>query len=160
VDAAIVLAGDMSISPSLLLFLPILGAMLAHAPVLRFDLLPGLKRPLDGERTVRGRRIFGANKTWRGAMAMFLGVLFATLALAQLPAYWRRLPEGVAWHSPWLIGTLLGFGVVLGELPNSFIKRQIGIAEGTQRRSASCCRSSTRATSSLPSGSRCCRSTY
>jgi len=109
--------------------------MLTHAPVLRYDLVPALKLPLEGGRTFRGRRIFGANKTWRGAMAMFLGVLLATAALSALPAYWHRLPEDVARHSPWIIGTLLGLGVVLGELPNSFIKRQIGIAEGTQRRS-------------------------
>ncbi len=125
----------MVLPPSLLLFVPILGAMVAHAPVLRFDLVPGLKRPLDGGRTFRGRRIFGANKTWRGATVMFVGVLVATLALAQLPAYWGRIPAEVARHSPWIVGTLLGLGVVLGELPNSFVKRQIGIAEGTQRRS-------------------------
>jgi len=29
-----------------------------------------------------------------------------------------------------LIGTLLGLGFVLGELPNSFIKRQLGVAPG------------------------------
>jgi hypothetical protein len=28
---------------------------------------------------------------------------------------------------------LLGLGVVVGELPNSFLKRRIGIAPGTQR---------------------------
>ena len=30
------------------MFLPVLGAAIAHAPVLTFDLFPGLKRPLDG----------------------------------------------------------------------------------------------------------------
>lgn len=45
----------------LLVLLPVLGAPLLHAPVLRWDLLPGLKRPLDG-----GRDLFGDNKTWLG----------------------------------------------------------------------------------------------
>jgi CDP-archaeol synthase len=36
---------------------PILGAPLAHAPVLRFDLLRSLKRPIDGGRALGGRRI-------------------------------------------------------------------------------------------------------
>jgi hypothetical protein len=55
------------------LFLPVLGAPLAHAPVLRYDLLPALKRPIDGGRTLGGRRILGDNKTWRGAAVMFAG---------------------------------------------------------------------------------------
>jgi hypothetical protein len=49
-------------------FLPLLGAFIAHAPVLRFNLLSALSRPIDGGGTIRGRRIFGDNKTWRGAM--------------------------------------------------------------------------------------------
>ena len=39
-------------------FLPVLGAALVHAPILRFDLLPGLRRPIS-------QRLFAANKTWR-----------------------------------------------------------------------------------------------
>src|SRR2546423_15633907 len=50
--------------------LPVFGAHLAHAPVLRFDLLPKLARPIDGAKTFHGRRLFGANKTWRGAAAL------------------------------------------------------------------------------------------
>ena len=46
--------------------LPVLGAPLAHAPVLRGDLMSGLARPIDLGLTVRGRRLFGDNKTWRG----------------------------------------------------------------------------------------------
>jgi hypothetical protein len=50
--------------------LPVLGAPVAHAPVLKWDLLAGLARPLDGGACLRGRRIFGDNKTWRGAAVM------------------------------------------------------------------------------------------
>ena len=50
-------------------------AYLAHAPVLRYDLLRSLKRPLDGGATIRGRRVFGDNKTWRGAIVMFAGTV-------------------------------------------------------------------------------------
>jgi hypothetical protein len=35
-----------------------------------------------------------------------------------------------------LVGLLIGLGTVLGELPNSFLKRRMGVAPGTQRRSA------------------------
>lgn len=119
---------------NLLLFLPLLGALVLHAPVLRFDLLPRLKRPLDGGRTVRGRRIFGDNKTWRGALVMGSGALLATLLLAQVAGYWTRLPVPVQAAGPLPLGLVLGLGTVLGELPNSFLKRQLGIGPGNRAR--------------------------
>ncbi len=119
----------------LLLFLPVLGAPLLHAPVLALDLLRALKRPLDGGATLRGRRLLGDNKTWRGALVMVGGPLLATLVLAQWPAWWDALPAEVRDAGPAPVGLLIGLGVVLGELPNSFLKRQAGIAPGTQRRS-------------------------
>ena len=122
---------------ALLVFVPVLGAPLLHAPVLRFDLLRGLKLPLDGGRTLRGRRLFGANKTVRGAQCMTLGVLLATLALEALwPAWWDALPDDLRDAGPALVGLLVGLGIVLGELPNSLLKRQLDIAPGSQRRSA------------------------
>lgn len=117
------------------IFLPLLGGFIAHAPVLRWDLFRGLKRPLDGGRTFRGRRLFGDNKTWRGALTMSLGITLATLALAQWPAYWTQLPPPVQSTSPLFLGMLLALGTVLGELPNSWLKRQLGIAPGAQQRS-------------------------
>jgi hypothetical protein len=119
----------------LLVLVPVLGAPLAHAPVLRFDLLTALKQPLDGGATVRGRRVLGDNKTVRGALVMFAGVLAATLALSQWDPYWSRLPGDVREAGPLLVGSLLGAGTVLGELPNSFLKRQLDIAPGARGRS-------------------------
>ena len=113
-------------------FLPVLGGALAHAPVLTFDLLKGLKRPLDGGACFRGRRIFGDNKTWRGALVIVAGVVAATLLLSLWNWWWGRLPGGIRDAGPLLYGLLLGLGVVLGELPNSFLKRQRGIAPGSQ----------------------------
>jgi hypothetical protein len=119
---------------TILLFVPMLGAPLLHAPVLRYDLLRRLKRPIDGGRTFRGRRIFGDNKTWRGAFCMFSGVLLAALILSAFAGYWRRLPVPLQARSPWLVGSLLGLAVVAGELPNSFVKRQLGIEPGARTR--------------------------
>lgn len=120
---------------ALWVFLPVLGAYLAHAPVLRFDLLPALVRPLDGGATLRGRRVLGDNKTWRGALTMFAGVLAATVLLSRAAAYWSRLPDEIRAAGPWTFGILLALGVVLGELPNSFLKRQLDIAPGGRRAS-------------------------
>lgn len=95
-----------------------IGAWIAHAPVLRFDLLRPLKRPIS-------TRLFGANKTWRGALVMFSGVFVATAVL------WPVMPDELdSWP---VAGALIGAAVVLGELPNSFMKRRLGIAPGERR---------------------------
>jgi hypothetical protein len=106
----------------LLVFLPVLGAVVLHAPVLRFDLLKPLKRPIDG-----GRGWFGANKTWRGALMMFTGVLLATGVV------WELMPDSLHEESWVVVGALIGAGTVLGELPNSYLKRRLGIAPGERR---------------------------
>jgi len=121
---------------ALWLFLAVLGAPLLHAPVLRWDLLPALKRPLDGGASLGGRRVLGDNKTWRGALCMTAGVVLATLVLWQWDWWREQLPTAVDASSPLLVGLLIGLGTVLGELPNSFLKRRLDIAPGAQRRGA------------------------
>lgn len=89
--------------------------------------------PLDGGRTFRGRRIFGANKTWRGLLVMVpaTGAAFSAVAYvvgADHPAsagLWDLSPSRYA-----LLGLWAGLGFMLGELPNSFVKRQLDIAPG------------------------------
>jgi hypothetical protein len=98
-------------------------------------LLPALRRPLDGGLALRGRRLLGDNKTWRGAVCMTAGVVLATALLWQWD-WWRdRLPDAVRASSPVLVGLLIGLGTVVGELPNSFLKRRLDIAPGARRRS-------------------------
>lgn len=107
-------------------FLPVIGAPIAHAPVLRWDLAPMLRRPISA-------RLFGENKTWRGAMVMTAGTVAAAIALHRVPGYRRRLPDAVVDADPVLIGALLGVATWAGELPNSFVKRRLGIPPGGQR---------------------------
>jgi hypothetical protein len=115
---------------ALLVFVPALGAAALHGPVLIFDLLRPLKRPLDFGARFRGRRLFGDNKTIRGALVMCAGAIVAALLLSLWPAYWHALPDDAQQASPALLGFLVGLGVVIGELPNSFAKRQLGVAPG------------------------------
>jgi hypothetical protein len=115
--------------------LPVLGAYLLLAPVHRYDLFPALKLPIDAGVRLRGRPLFGPNKTWRGAVTMVIGTLAGSLALSFVPSYWRRLPAPVQSAGPVIFGLLLGLGFALGELPNSLLKRQLDIAPGGRGRS-------------------------
>jgi len=118
----------------LLVFVAVLGAPILHAPVLALDLFRPLRRPLDGGATIGGRRVLGDNKTWRGALFMVAGPALAAVLLTRWPAFRCALPGAVADAPPVLWGALVGLGVVVGELPNSFVKRRLGIAPGSRRR--------------------------
>jgi CDP-diglyceride synthetase len=115
------------------LALPVIAAGLVHLAVLKLDLWPGLRRmPLDGGLTFRGKRLFGDNKTWRGAIVTIGTMTVAAWAMAQLNACCWHLPVLVPFaetHSV-IWGLLLGTGYIVGELPNSFAKRQLAIAPG------------------------------
>ena len=118
-----------------LVFLPVLGSFLLHAPVLRFDLLSGLARPLDGSATLGGVRIFGDNKTWRGVLVMGTGAFAATLALRAWPWYAAHLPAALRAAHPLDLAVRIAVGTVVAELPGSFVKRRLGIAPGERLRS-------------------------
>jgi CDP-2,3-bis-(O-geranylgeranyl)-sn-glycerol synthase len=87
--------------------------------------------PLDGGLTVRGRRLFGANKTLRGFIVMIpaTAASFALLAKALgcplCAGLWPMTPAEYA-----RLGAWAAFGFMVGELPNSFVKRQLDIGPG------------------------------
>jgi CDP-diglyceride synthetase len=91
--------------------------------------------PLDGGASLRGRRIFGDNKTLRGFLVMvpaaalsFMGIAFV-LGNPAATGLWPLTPAGYAW-----LGACAGFGFMAGELPNSFVKRQLDIDPGASVR--------------------------
>jgi len=92
--------------------------------------------PIDGGRTVRGRRLFGDNKTWRGFVVMVPGVGASFVIVALLAR--AMAVDGLLW--PMSIaayggaGLLAGLGFMAGELPNSLIKRQLDIPAGEAAR--------------------------
>jgi hypothetical protein len=115
------------------LALPVILAGATHVFVIRRDLWPGLARlPLDGGTTFRGRRVLGDHKTVRGAVVMagatvaFAGAQ-AVLAACSPTVRTLAFDHGTHWL-PW--GLLLGTGYVVGELPNSFVKRQLDVGPG------------------------------
>ncbi|MDH3214567.1 MAG: CDP-archaeol synthase [Myxococcales bacterium] len=116
------------------LFLPLIAGLIFHGFCIRFGWLLSLAKPIDRGATLRGRPLFGANKTWRGVVAVALGsglVLFLQGGwLHGHPGFrgleltdYAALPAG-------LLGCVLGAAAMLSELPNSLVKRQLGIAPG------------------------------
>ena len=87
--------------------------------------------PLDGGRMWRGRRVLGANKTWRGVLVMVpaTAVSFAIVRAAWPPAAADRLwALSIAEYA--VLGFWAGLGFMAGELPNSFVKRQLDVPPG------------------------------
>lgn len=113
----------------------ILNSLWCSTPYMKF-----LKRPMDGGRVLAdGQRIFGDNKTWKG----FLGYLFLNMLCMSLWGYLCKAAGLEAYNFFYmdggtpntlpqnlLIGLLLGLGYGIFELPNSFLKRRLGIVPG------------------------------
>lgn len=118
---------------ALWLFAPLLFAAGVAAVVQKRNWLRWARRPVDGGRTWRGRRIFGDNKTWRGFLvAVVASAAFATLqarGLVDVAADLRAVDWAEIPAAPF--GAAMGLGAMLGELPNSFVKRRLDIAPGT-----------------------------
>jgi hypothetical protein len=128
------LAGRLALlaAQALYLFAPLLAAAALAGIVLRNNWLQTLNRPIDGGRSWRGRRVFGDGKTWRGVVVSMVGCgCFIPLQAALQ----QRLPQAlqvVDYSSLPTVafGLTLGLGAILGELPNSFVKRRVGIPPG------------------------------
>jgi CDP-archaeol synthase len=114
---------------------PILIAGLAHVAVITLNLAPGLARPIDAGRQWRGRPVLGSNKTWRGFVVMPAAGALTVEAQQTLAARSARLGAiaPLARRAPqaWIVGAICGAAYVFAELPNSFVKRRLGIAPGT-----------------------------
>lgn len=99
---------------------------------------PGLRKwetPIDLGREYRGKRIFGAHKTWRG---FAVGIVAGTITLA----IQQYLVGEVTWIHAWtdqvdyqalptlIMGPLFAIGALGGDAIESFFKRQRGIKPG------------------------------
>ena len=122
---------------ALFLIVAFVLAGLIHSAWLRSPMSRRLAIPLDGGARFRGRRVFGENKTIRGFVVMIpaASLMFAILgaAAALSPAIagglWPLTARGYA-----ALGAWAGLGFMLGELPNSFVKRQLDIKPGEAAR--------------------------
>ncbi len=117
--------------------LPFILAGLIHIAVIKFGFLKSLESiPLDGGATINGQPVFGKNKTLRGAATVIISiaVFFILeriaarhfLIAAKLNVINIALIPSIGWS------VLLGVGCIVGELPNSFLKRRLNIAPGAK----------------------------
>jgi hypothetical protein len=122
----------LTMAQALWLFLPLLCAAAIGGIVIRYDLLRRARRPIDGGATWRGRRLFGDNKTWRGVLVAVGGSAACAWVQAHVDGAALDRVQVVDWTRvpPALFGALMGLGAMLGELPNSFVKRRLDIAPG------------------------------
>ena len=116
------------------LLAPLLLGLAFHGLCIKFGWLRWLAWPVDAGFVLRGKRLLGDNKTYRGVVVVALG----TAAGVALQVVLHRF--GVArdlalidYERPAAIvlGFALGAAAMLSELPNSLLKRQLGIAPGT-----------------------------
>jgi len=92
--------------------------------------LAGGGRPIDGGRTMGGRRVLGDGKTWRGTLAgtlagTVLALVLTTVAPAVSDVIGYALPE-----FPLRAGLGLAFGAMAGDIGASFLKRRSGRERG------------------------------
>lgn len=97
--------------------LPLFVTNVVHMLVVKLNLLAATARPVS-------QRLFGYGKTWRAFIVMPLVCAIACMLFraAFFPVYSPL-------HSS-AIGATLGLAYLVGELPNSFLKRRLGIPSG------------------------------
>lgn len=123
------------LAQALWLALPVTLAGLTHVQAIQRGVLAPLSAiRLDGGLRLRGRPLFGANKTLRGAIVMIAACMFWTLIVDGLQRG-LGLDESLRFIPHEQLGSLalglvLGLAYILGELPNSLLKRQLDIDPG------------------------------
>lgn len=111
---------------ALLFFLPAGLANAAPPLINKVPLINKWRTPLDFGMIVRGKPLFGKNKTWRGLIS---GMILAGIAAWILYPHLGTDTGNTLSH--FIIGATLGFGALLGDAIESFFKRQVGIPSGS-----------------------------
>ena len=114
---------------------PIFTAGIVFIVLLKTVLHDKLNYPLDFGIKLRGKRLFGDNKTIRGLIFMpLLTMIFGGFIYFLLKGFVNQkisTINAVAYYF------FVGLAYSLGELPNSFIKRQLSISPGNSHRNNS-----------------------
>jgi CDP-diglyceride synthetase len=106
-----------------LLSIPLIVGGIFHMIVVKMNILSYFKKPIH-------QRWFGQNKTWRGFVIMPLATWPGVLIAQNLEGVFDLNTPLLTLEPSWLLALVLGIGYCLAELPNSLIKRRLGIKEG------------------------------
>jgi len=98
-----------------IVLLPLIFTNIFHMGAVKLNWFGYLKIPVWPS-------VFGENKTWRGFLFVPLVNAFILLSFSFLFSF--------DLESPFLMGLFLGLAYVVSELPNSFLKRRLGIRSG------------------------------
>lgn len=107
----------------LILALPLVVGGILHMIAVKKDILSYCRKPIH-------HRWFGANKTWRGFLIMPIATLPGVWLAQKLESLLDLSTPLLTPHSTFFLALVLGLAYCLAELPNSFLKRRLGIKEG------------------------------
>lgn len=107
-----------------------LPAYLANmAPVILKKIIPKLAFPLDFNKTLNNKPIFGKNKTFRGLVFAIIFAIIISFLQFYFFDYFKEI--SIYNYQNWLLfGFLMGFGAIFGDLIESFIKRRLNKEPG------------------------------
>ena len=111
--------------------LPILLSGLFFIASMKLGWFKALDKPIDFGFKFGSSDLFGPNKNWRGALIYVIGGTLVTY-LMHLMQPTQNWIASVFSNNPLILGLAFCSTYVLGELVNSFIKRRIGIAPGSE----------------------------
>lgn len=101
------------------------------APVIAKKWFNILNVPIDFNKKINNKPIVGGNKTYRG---LIFAVVFAIIiTFLQYLFYKNNIFRNISFvdYSNWLLlGFLLGFGAIFGDLAKSFFKRRLNLEPG------------------------------
>ena len=119
---------------SLWFFAPAGLANLAAFLAGKIKALKGFNYPVDCYKKIHGKRILGSHKTFRGFIAAtIVGILFCFLEVwfyTNFSFIHQLVSLDYSFINPFILGALLGFGALFGDMVKSFFKRLINIPPG------------------------------
>lgn len=118
---------------SLYFFLPAYFANMTPPLAKKANIFNFLAKPIDGNRKFRGKPLFGAHKTWRGAiLAIIVGILTSLLQkLLYRYSFFKKISFlDYSQINIFLFGFLISCGEVFGDLFFAFIKRRLNLPPG------------------------------
>jgi len=118
---------------SLYFFLPAYFANMAPTFAKKAGILKFSEKPIDFGKQFRNQPLFGSHKTWRG---IFSGIAAGILITFLQRFFWQfSFFQKISFFNyqeinVFLLGFLLSFGALLGDLISSFFKRRKNIMPG------------------------------